>query len=168
MRRTIIGVFKSLQQAERALSDIETNGYASSQISVVVKKSSDPSFGNNSEYAEEITGNPSIGMLHDFDSFLVQADDIELPGIGHCIAGGPLAGALMQGDKPLAGALTYYGVGDESAAQIENFVRDGFVLAVIETNSTKSGEVANLLSGYGAHHVEKWSKTIEKPIMPWN
>ncbi len=168
MRRTVIGVFKSMHQAERALSQIETEGYANSQISLVIKKQHEPNFSNNMEYAEEITGDPSIGMLHDFDSFLVQADAIDLPGIGSVMAGGPLAGALIQGDKTLAAALTYYGVGGERAAEIENFVDDGYVLAVIETNSTKSGEVANLLSGYGAHLVEKWSKTIEKPLKPWN
>ncbi|HWI55501.1 MAG TPA: hypothetical protein VNT57_07395 [Desulfobacteria bacterium] len=168
MRRVVIGVFKSLHQAERALSKIETEGYASSQISLVIKKQHNPSFSNNMEYAEEITGDPSIGMLHDFDSFLVQADEIDLPGIGSVMAGGPVAGALVQGDKTLAAALSYYGVSGERAAEIENFVDDGFVLAIIETNSTKSGEVANLLSQYGAHMVEKWSKTIEKPLKTWS
>lgn len=166
LRRTIIGVFKSIHQAERALSKIETEGYANSQISLVIKNQNEQGFSNNLEYAEEITGTPSIGMLHDFDSFLVQADGIELPGIGSVIAGGPLAGALIQGDKTLAAALTFYGVGGERAAEIENLVHDGFALTVIETNSTKSGEVANLLSEHGAHLVEKWSKTIEKPLKP--
>lgn len=166
MRRTVIGVFKSIHQAERALSTIETEGYANSQISLVIKKQHEPRFHNNVEYSEEITGDPSVGMLHDFDSFLVQTDNIELPGLGSVIAGGPLAGALAQGDKTLAAALTYYGVGGERAAEIVNLVDNGYVLAVIETNTTKSGEVANLLNEYGAHLVEKWSKSIDKPLTP--
>lgn len=168
MRRTVTGVFKSLQQAEQALDKIELSGYANNQISMVLKKSHDPNFGIGSEYAEEITGDPAIGMLHDFDSFLVQADNIELPVLGKVIAGGPLAGALIQGDKPLAVALTYYGISAEHAAEIENFVNDGYVLAVIETNNSKANEVTNILSGFGAHMVERWSKSIDHPIRPWN
>jgi len=168
LRRTVIGLFKSLDQAERALTQIETTGHANNQISLLVKKYPDRDLGINEEYAEEITGDPSIGILHDFDSFLVQADEVELPVIGTVTAGGPLAGTLIQGDKSLAEALGYYGVGHERAAQIENFVDDGYVLTVIETNNSKASEVANLLSRYGAHGVEKWSKTIDKPIRPWN
>lgn len=147
MRRTVIGVFKSLEQAEKALREIEALGYANNQISVVVNKD---------------------GILHNFDGFLVQADNIELPEIGTVIAGGPLAGALIQGDKSLAEALSYYGVSGERGAQIENLVDEGWVLAVIETNNAKAGEVANILNGYGAHRVEKWSKSINKPLTPWN
>lgn len=168
MRRTVLGVFKSIHQAERALSEIETSGYANNQISVVVKKPYGLNTNINEEYAEEITGMPSSGVLHDFDSFLVQADNIELPSIGTVTAGGPLAGALLQGDKGLAESLTYYGVSPERATQMENFVNEGYVLTAIETNSTKSNEVANLLNGYGAHMVEKWSTTIDKPLRPWN
>ncbi len=168
MRRTVVGLFKSLDQAERALSQIETTGHANNQISLVVKKNADRVPGINEEYAKEITDDPSIGMLHDFDSFLVQADDIDLPVIGIVSAGGPLAGALVQADKSLSEALGYYGISGDRGAEIENLVKDGYVLAVIETNTSKASEVSNILSRYGAHGVERWSKTIDKPIKPWN
>jgi len=168
LRRTVIGLFKSMHQAEMALSEIETEGYANNQISLLVKKEVNRDRDLNEEYAEEITGEPSVGILHDFDSMLVQADNIELPVVGTVTAGGPLAGALIQGDKALAEALSYYGVSGERGAQIENFVSEGYILAVIETNNSKASEVANILNGYGAHRVEKWSKSINKPLTPWN
>ena len=145
MRRTVIGLFKSLDQAERAISEIEMAGLANNQISLVAKRD-----------------------LAHTDGFLVQADNINLPFVGNVTAGGPLAGALIQGDKSLAESLTYYGVGGERTAQIENYVNDGFILAVVETNASKASEVANLLSGYGAHNVEKWSKSIDKPLKQWH
>lgn len=73
-----------------------------------------------------------------------------------------------QQEPGFSSALTYYGVGGERAAEIVNFVDNRYALAVIETNSTKSREVANLLNKYGGHLVENWSKAIEKPIKPWN
>lgn len=148
MRRTVIGLFKSLEQAERALREIENKGYANNQISLVVKK------------------DPESHL--DFNDFLVQADNIDLPDIGNVTAGGPLAGALVQGDKSLAESLTYYGIGGERAASVENFVHEGYVLAVIETNNEKASAVANILEGQGAHNVEKWSKFSDKPLRPWN
>ncbi|MHB9094314.1 MAG: hypothetical protein ACYC21_06550 [Eubacteriales bacterium] len=166
MRRTVVGLFKSLSQAERALTEIETSGYANNQISLVVKNI--PGLNNSKGDGEEISGVPYNGVLHDFDGFLVQAGGIDLPVVGNVNAGGPLAGALIQRDKSLAESLTYYGVNSKRAAQIENFVNDGYILAVIETNNSKAAEVANLLNGYGAHNVEKWSKTIDKPLKPWN
>lgn len=168
LRRTITGLFKSLTQANRALREIETSGFANNQISLVIKKDLNHDFKTNVEYAEEITGDPSIGILHDFDSFLVQADNIELPEVGTVTAGGPLAGALIQGDKSLVEALTYYGVSRDRSEQIENFVNKGYALAVVETNNSKASKVANVLNGYGAHHVEKWSESIDKPLKPWN
>ncbi len=165
MRRTVTGVFKSLTQAERAIDEIETQGYANNQISVVLKKTSEYA-GEN--YTGESLIDPSAGSLHDFNSILVQADTIDLPVVGAVSAGGPLAGALVQGDKSLAESLTYYGISGEYAAQLENFVNEGFFLTVIETNNSKASEVSNLLNKFGAHMVQKWSKTIDKPLRPWN
>lgn len=147
MRRTVIGLFKSLEQAEKALREIENEGFANNQISLAVKKDPDSRL--------------------DFNDFLVQADNINLPDIGNITAGGPLAGALIQGDKSLAESLTYYGVGGERSAEIQNYVNEGYTLAVIETNNEKASQVANILEGQGAHRVEKWSKSIDKPLRPW-
>lgn len=164
MKRTVLGLFKSLHQAERALREIENSGYANSQISLVIKNS--PAAGQkfNEEYAAEISGDPKLGLLHDFDGFFVQANSIEVPDTGTVSAGGPLAGALIQGDKSIAQALTYYGVDTDRAFEVEKAVNQGQILVVIETESAKANKVANILDGYGAHDVAKWSRTIDKPM----
>ncbi len=166
MKRTIVGLFKSRTQAERALREIETSGYASSEISLVMPNISTREM--NSEYSEEISGVPEVGMMHDFDSFLVQAPVIELPQIGHVTAAGPLSGILLRKDVSLHQALIYYGVGDEQAMDLENAVANGKLLAIIETDNSKAAKVANTLAGYGASSVEKWSKNNDKPLHQWN
>lgn len=166
MRRTVVGLFKSLEQAENALKKIETLGLANNQISIVLKKP--PDFENNDEYTEDVSLQSSEGILHDFNGFLVQADDIELPDLGSVSAAGPLAGALLQEDKSLLDVLAYYGVDPEHALELEKHLQSGYVLTLIETNNEKVNEVANILSSYGGHQVLKWSKSINKPLRPWN
>jgi len=168
LKRTVVGLFKAMHQAERALREIENSGYANSQISLAVKNSPDTGQRLNEEYAAEISGDPALGLLHDFNGFLVQANNIEVPDTGKVSAGGPLAGALIQGDKSISQALTYYGVDTNRAMAIEDYVNKGYILVVVETESSKTNKVANILDGYGAHGVEKWSKTIDKPLTPWN
>lgn len=166
MKRTVVGLFKSLHQAERALREIENSGYANSQISLLLRNSPETGRHFNEEYAAEVSADPALGLLHDFDGFLVQANNIEVSELGMVSAGGPLAGALIQGDKSLSQALTYYGVDTDRAIAVEDLVREGQVLTVIETESNKANKVANILDGHGAHGVEKWSKSINKPLIP--
>ncbi len=168
MKRTVVGLFKSMHQAERALREIENSGYANSQISMVVKNS--PSTGQqyNEEYAAEISGDPSLGLLHDFNGLLVQANNIEVTDFGTVSAGGPVAGALLQGDKSIAQTLGYYGVNNDRAMEIENHVMQGDILVVLETEAAKANKVANIIEGYGAHGVEKWNKNTGKPTIPHN
>ncbi|GAW91012.1 general stress protein [Calderihabitans maritimus] len=160
VRRTIVGTFKSLDQARRAIKEICEEGLANNQISLVLKKN----YKVDAEYAEEVAGDLFENKLHDFRGILVQADDIELPEVGTVEAGGPLAGALRQGDKTLQEALTYYGVSKDMAAYYQQQVSQGRVLAVIETNNDKVNQTANILDGYGAKDVFKWSKRINKPL----
>jgi len=166
MRRTITGLFKSLEQCEQAILKIDNNGLANNQISVVVKLA--PQNDLNYEYAAEITGENAVEMLHDLDSLLVQVHDMQLEEVGPAAAGGPLAGALKQGDKSLATCLTYYGVNRDRARYLQKCVADGYVLTLIETDNSKANETANTLNHYGAQRVEKWSKSIEGPLLPHN
>ncbi|ADG82475.1 hypothetical protein Tfer_0491 [Thermincola ferriacetica] len=165
MRRTIVGLFKSLEQAENALKEIEGAGYANSDISIVAQNTADE---YRAAYTEEVYGSPASGMPHDVDSFLVQAPAKEVPFVGPVSAAGPFAEPLINDNRRISEVLTYYGVSPEKARELESKVAGGHVLTVIQTDNSKASNVANILSGYGAFSVEKWSKTIDKPLYPWN
>lgn len=156
IRRTVVGLFSSLEQARRAIVEIGEDSLANNQVSLVIKKRSPA----KEEYAAEIAGYPAPGTLDDFHGLLVQVQDINLDRIGSVEAGGPVAGAISQEDKGLAEVLGYYGMDFDRARYYEDQVATGMALVVIETNNDKVNQVANILLGYGGQQVEKWSKTL--------
>jgi hypothetical protein len=164
MRRAVIGVFKSLDQAKEATVEIRGESLANNYISVVVRSRTLYSGKHQEEFAQELTRFPAEKMLGIFDGYLVQSGPIELPEVGEVMAGGPLAGALVQEtEKGLAGNLANYGVTKDHANHYEQAVKDGRVLVVVEADSDYINEIANHLYTYGGRQIEKWSRTTNKP-----
>ncbi len=154
IRQTVVGVFNGMQQAVDAVKKINERELAKNQISLVtpLKRLA------KMEAADEV----SIPGVDALEGWLVQVDEIDLPGVGKVTAGGPLAGAVSQEDKNISDSLTFYGVSDSAAGKYQNDVKRGKILAVIETNNDKVNEVANLLESLGAK-TDKWSKNKDKP-----
>ncbi len=164
MRRSVIGVFKSPNQAKQAIEEIRGESLANNYISVVVRSRTLYSDDHKEEFAQELTRFPAEKMLGIFNGYLVQSGPIELPGIGEVMAGGPLAGSLVQEtDKGLAGNLANYGLTHEHAVHYEREVLDGNVLVVVEADSDYINEIANHLYTYGGRQIEKWSRTTNSP-----
>ncbi|MBO8168322.1 MAG: general stress protein [Thermoanaerobacteraceae bacterium] len=153
-RRTIVGVFNGVQQAVEAVKQIEDKGLANSGISLVtpMRKLRD------TETADEV----SIPGIDALEGWLVQVGEIDLPDVGTVTAGGPFAGAISQPDKNISDALNHYGVSASAAKKYQQEVKNGKILAVIETNNDKANQTVNLLRELGAK-VEKWSKNKDKP-----
>lgn len=152
IRRTIVATFKSIEQAEQAIKEIETKGLANNQISVVIRNR--PA---NHEMAAELDPQ-ATHPLEGLAGVLVQADNIDLGETGMVAAGGPVAGVLLQADKNIADCLEYYGVSRDSALAYQEDVKNGLALVVIETNNDKANQTANILDGYGGKQVTKWRK----------
>jgi len=164
MNRTVIALFKSLEQARGAIREIGETKTANSEISVVLRKQ--PAV-FDWETAAEMGGQPRPQPMDEFKGVLVAVDEVELPGLGAVAAGGPLAGALKrEPDKGLAGNLVSYGLPPGRAADYEKQVGEGLVLTLIKTDNSKVGRVANFLSAFGGRDVEKWSKSIAHPLKP--
>ncbi|WP_227766122.1 hypothetical protein [Zhaonella formicivorans] len=143
-RSVILATFKSMDEARRAIKEIGEKGLANNQISLVVKHNENTNSGN--------PGAP----LPDFNGILVQAGPLPVEEIGSVVAGGPLSGALKQGDKNLAVSLNYYGVDGNHAAYYRSQVSAGLILLVIETNNDHAKQTANILDGYGGKDISQW------------
>jgi len=161
MKRTVVALFSELAQAERAIKKIDP-GLAYSQISVVVKNVPPHAY-NDTEYGEDISFRHQE-RLQSLDGVLVQSPVIDVPELGKVAAAGPLAGALMQDDKGLSDSLVYYGIGAHEALSLEEQVREGATLVVIETDASKANQVSNILLDYGAYDLKKWSNSIDHPL----
>lgn len=164
MRRAVISWFKSLEQAQGAIKEIGEAKLANNEISLVVKADHPTRFWF--EMGEELT-EQAANPLAVFNGMLVQTQTIELPELGKVAAAGPLGGTLMrEGDEGLSQSLANYGLSEDRAKYYEQKVRDNMVLALIETDNSKVNRVANILSAFGGKDVEKWSRTIDKPLKP--
>lgn len=155
IRRTIVAVFSGTQQAVDVIKEINERNLANNQVSLVtpLKRL------NDMETADELSV-PGVDAL---EGWLVQVDEIDLPGVGKVTAGGPFAGAISQPDKNIGLTLEYYGVNEHQAVAYQKEVAQGKILAVIETNNDKANETANLLQRMGGQEVTKWSKTKKNP-----
>lgn len=81
----------------------------------------------------------------------MSAGALAIPGIGPIVAMGPLAatlgGAVTGG---LAGGLVDLGIPENEGRDIENEIRGGSTLAVVETDASRAEEAAEILRSKGA------------------
>lgn len=168
MRRTITGLFKSLEHATNAIREIEGRGLANNEISLVATTSYQNVENFYSDYAADLTAPGGENVFSHLNDVLVQTPKFEVVDVGEIAAAGPLGGTLMrEQDTGLASALiSRYGVISDRAHTISDEVRLGKILAVIETNNVKANEVANLIGDYGAREVEVWNKNLDHPTHP--
>lgn len=168
MYRSVIAVFKSSQQTKEAIEEIQGESLANSCISVVVRTEYIHQGSFKEEIATELAYAPTEINLDQFNAWLIQTPPINVPDLGEVVAAGPLGNELLHHPKGqgLAEALVTYGLTEERAKNYENMVRMGYYLVLIQTEHEKVNSVANALEKFGAHEVEKWSKTIDHALNP--
>lgn len=170
MRRTITGLFKSLEHTVNAIREIEGRGLANNQISLVAKTQLNNQESFYAEYAADLTAPGAENVFGHLNDVLVQTPKFEVEDLGEIAAAGPLGGILMrEADTGLASALvSAYGVTSDRAHYLTEQVKEGRILTVIQTNNVKASEVANVIGDYGAKEVELWNKNLDHPTHPWN
>lgn len=140
MAKTVIGVFRTEGQAEKAVEALRQRGYSDREISIVAKDT-----GRAGKAAEGARSAEGAGTMHNVGQgtswgagiggaagLLASAGAIAIPGIGPLLALGPLAatlgGAAAGG---LAGGLVDYGIPEAEGRQYEERVKRGDILAVV-------------------------------------
>ncbi|HEX3014888.1 MAG TPA: hypothetical protein VHQ46_00660 [Desulfobacteria bacterium] len=165
MRRTVIGVYKSLAQAKNTIEAIRVDDLANNGVSVVVLSRTLSSGNYKTEFAQELTRLPAEKMMGIFDGYLVQSGPIELPDLGEIMAAGPFARALLQErDQGLSGNLANFGITAEEAREYEAEVREGNILLIAEAESDHANAIANRMAGNGAQQITKWSRSTNRPM----
>jgi len=161
--RTVVGLFDSMEDANRAADQLRTAGIDSSNISVVA--------GNESNrYADYVTSEDktkdaasragtgaAIGGGLGLVAGLVA---LAIPGFGPVIAAGPIAAALTgaaagAATGGLIGGLTSAGVSESDARLYERRLQEGGVLLTVRTNSDMSDEVSDIMDNNGARDVDE-------------
>ncbi len=148
--KKIVGVFQTEQETTRAIEDLKRQGYSTDEISVIAKNKEDVSAvteETGSKAPEGIAaGAYTGGMLGGIGGLLLGIGALVIPGIGPIIAAGPIVAALTgaavgAGAGGLIGGLIGLGIPEHEARQYNNYVDDGNILVLVDSDADRSAHV---------------------------
>ncbi len=161
--KTIVGVFNSVQDAQRAVSALESAGVARDQISVIANKNATGyETGDGVDKTSDVVADAGIGAAIGGVGglLLAAAGAITIPIIGPILAAGPIAAALTGAGIGAAaggmvGALTEHGVPEDHAKYYAEGVRRGDVLLTVHADESMVDRVSDILDDNGAADVDE-------------
>lgn len=149
-KTTVIGVFENRQQAEKAVDELQKQGFQKTDISVAGKRDGEGARGEGG-VGRGATWGAGIGAAA---GLLATAGAITVPGLGPLIAAGPLAAALGgAATGGVAGALIEWGIPEQRGRELEQREREGMFVALVEAEGTAS-QASDVLRRNGAREVE--------------
>lgn len=159
---TVIGVFNDISAAEKAVKALREKGFRDNEISIVARDDKRRQTGSGDMEVGGDFGTDSIadgttwgGALGGVAGLLAGVGALAIPGIGPIVAAGPLAGVLSGAvTGGVAGGLIDLGIPEERGRQYEENLKQGGVLAVIETSDDKARDASSILRENGAKDVE--------------
>lgn len=160
--RTVIGVFRSRDQAERALEELNREGFNENEISMIARdergeggRGRERRGGQGFRDQDVSEGVATGGAIGGVGGLLASAGALAIPGIGPVLALGPLAATLsgvVAGG--VAGGLVDWGIPEERGRHYEEEVKRGKVLAAVRAADRKVDRAAEVLRRNGANDVE--------------
>jgi len=157
------GLYNSRTQAEKAVDVLQSAGFRSDDISVLM-----PDQQSSEEFAHEkntkapegtTTGVAAGGALGGTLGLLAGIGALAIPGLGPFIAAGPIMGALAGigaggAVGGLVGALVGLGMPEYEAKRYEGHVKDGGILLSVHCdNSDWTDKAKRILEQTGAHDI---------------
>jgi hypothetical protein len=157
--KTVVGMFDSMQDADRVVDSLRAEGLTNEQISVVARDTRDQANAVGSRHSEgrdpvetsgfALGGATVGGVLGLIAAATGAVGSLAIPGIGPVIAGGLLATAIGAGVGAAAGgiigALTSHGVPEEDANVYAEGVRRGSTLVTAHVDDHMADRVENLM-----------------------
>jgi uncharacterized membrane protein len=159
VRKTVVGIFKDENAAERAVRSLRDDGFTDQEISIVAKEE-----GRNRNRKNEGTTMQGDGVSDGVASgaawgglagLALGAGALAIPGIGPIVAAGPIAAALTgAATGGLAGGLIDWGIPEQRGRELQEQVKQGKILAILQCSENKVNKAANILRENGASNVE--------------
>ncbi len=161
----VIGTFSSRDSAESCIRQLRNSGFDHNRISLVAKGDGQgqergrggPGQGGGAMGAggSLAMGTTTGGVLGGVAGLLAGLGALTIPGIGPIVAAGPLAATLTGAvGGGLVGGLVDMGIPQERSQFYEGKVREGKILAVVDTESDKVDIAARSMRDFGASDVE--------------
>ncbi|MCG9968042.1 general stress protein [Pelotomaculum terephthalicicum JT] len=156
MLKTVVGLFDSRDQAEKAVSALRGRGFYEEISVLAADKSKTGDTGENKGTGGSIASGVSTGgVLGGLAGLAMGAGALVIPGIGPILAAGPIAGLLSgAATGGIAGGLIDWGVPSERGRYYEGKVKEGKILASVRTDEKKIEDAAGIMRKNGAKDVE--------------
>jgi len=161
--KTIVGVFNSVQDAQAAVRELESQGILRDNISIVANKNATGyDTMEDRDKASDVVADAGIGAaIGGVGGLLLSAAGaITIPVIGPVLAAGPIAAALTGAGigaaaGGLIGALTESGVPEDDARTYAEGVRRGDVLVTVKADDAFVDRVSDILDRNDAVDVDE-------------
>ena len=141
----VFGIYKTRLEVERAVDSLKLEGFATSDISVLL-----PDMNSNQDFAHTkgtkapegaAAGAGTGAVLGGTLGLLAGIGALAIPGIGPFIAAGPIMGALAGvgvggAIGGMSGALIGMGMPEYEAKRYEGFVKNGGILLSVHTDDS--------------------------------
>lgn len=152
--KVVVGVFKTVAQAEVAVSLLHQAGYAREDISAVLP---DPAATKNFAYEQNtkapegaVAGGVAGATVGGTIGLLAGIGALAIPGLGPFIAAGPIMAALSGmaaggAVGGMTGGLVGLGIPELEAKEYEGKVKAGSTLVSVQTTDGKSADAAKAI-----------------------
>lgn len=171
MKRAVICMVKSRDQAAEIVYDLKGRGFSNDEISALF-----PDKGGTRDFAHAhetkapegaTVGASTGGLVGGALGWLAGIGSLAIPGLGPFIAAGPIMAALGGAAAGAAaggvtGALIGYGMPEYEAKVYEGKIRDGNILLSVHTES--SDELKAAKEVFSKHGAEDVSSTGEASV----
>lgn len=158
MTKTVSGIFNQRNQAEKAVEALRAKGFHQ-EISIIAK---DDDAHKDSDRDSQMRDGDSVmdgfstgGFIGGLAGLAIGAGALVIPGLGPIVAAGPIAG-LLSGVTTggFAGGLIDYGIPESEGQIMEEKLRQGSIVALVQTTDDKIDQAATVLRENGAIDVK--------------
>src|SRR6266478_6102656 len=171
MSKSVFGIATTHGQAERIVQQLQGQGFAASEISVLM-----PDTGGTRDVGHvkatkapegATTGAATGGATGGLLGLLVGIGALAIPGVGPFIAAGPIMAALSgaavgAAAGGLTGALVGLGIPEYEAKRYEGKIKEGNILISVHSeNSDEVSRAKDIFERNGAHDI---SSTGEESV----
>lgn len=170
-KKAVIGLVESHAQAERIVAELQTAGFAGTDISVLLpdkQGTRDFAHEKNTKAPEgSAVGAGAGGLLGGTLGLLAGIGSLAIPGFGPLIAAGPILAALSGGAAgaalgALTGALVGLGIPELEAKQYESKIKGGNILISVHVeDSDERSDAKQIFERGGASDI---ATTGEKSV----
>jgi uncharacterized protein (TIGR02271 family) len=173
MAKTVVGLFDSFGEAQRAMKELVSNGFKRDEISLVANQSVRDAATIEDTDNDDVASGATVGatsgaLIGGAAGLIASLSALTIPVVGPILAAGPLvatlvgmgAGAVVGG---LIGALVEAGVPEHEARLYEEGVKRGGTLLTIHTTDDLASKAASILNRHNVVDIksrsDQWRST---------